>query len=132
MRLGFVNHSVVERSVRRVLDVFFRVGRFDPPESNPYRQIPFDVVGSPILKFIGIPISPAPATGLASVAVSPSPRYSCSRSSALVSLGVSVKDVTARFSSAYSGTVVAFVPTPAAAMAPRSMAQRKQTWAGLT
>ena len=47
VRLGFVNHSVVERSVRRVLDVFFRVGRFDPPESNPYRQIPFDVIGSP-------------------------------------------------------------------------------------
>ena len=39
VRLGFVNESTVDKSVSRVLSVLFRVGRFDPAEANPYRQV---------------------------------------------------------------------------------------------
>ena len=47
LALGYINQSVVDKSVRRVLKIFFRTGRFDPKAEQPYRQIPFSIIGSP-------------------------------------------------------------------------------------
>ena len=47
LRLGYINESVVDKSVSRVLKVFFDVGRFSPAADNPYRSIPFSAIGSP-------------------------------------------------------------------------------------
>eukprot|EP01043_Picozoa_sp_COSAG02_P053352 COSAG02_NODE_5875_length_3971_cov_4.711519_2_plen_582_part_00 len=95
VRLGLVNQSVVDKSVRRVLDVFFRVGRFDPPESNPYRQIPFDVIGSPAHRKLArqaaaeavvmlqnkndvLPLDPASVRGLAVIGPAADAQYNAS------------------------------------------------------
>merc|ERR1711969_45110 len=36
LRLGYINESVVDKSMSRVLKVFFDVGRFSPAADNPY------------------------------------------------------------------------------------------------
>ena len=43
---GLVTEADIDTAVRRILKVRFRLGEFDPPEMVPYRQIPFDIVGS--------------------------------------------------------------------------------------
>jgi len=43
---GLVSETDIDRAVRRILTVRFRLGEFDPPEMVPYRQLSFDIVGS--------------------------------------------------------------------------------------
>ena len=43
---GIVSVELLERSLRRVFAVAFKLGRFDPPESVPWRSIPVTAIGS--------------------------------------------------------------------------------------
>ncbi len=44
---GFLTEKDIDRSLRRVLKVRFRLGEFDPPELVPYSRIPPSVIDSP-------------------------------------------------------------------------------------
>jgi beta-glucosidase len=43
---GLLTEQDIDQSLRRVLKVRFRLGEFDPPAMNPYRQIPPSVIDS--------------------------------------------------------------------------------------
>jgi beta-glucosidase-like glycosyl hydrolase len=43
---GFATMADVDTALRRSLTIRFLLGMFDPPQLNPYRQIPFSVIGS--------------------------------------------------------------------------------------
>jgi beta-glucosidase len=47
VREGFLTEKDIDRSLRRVLKVRFRLGEFDPPEMVPYSKISPDVIDSP-------------------------------------------------------------------------------------
>lgn len=42
---GLLKESDIDVSIRRLLRAWFRLGFFDPPEENPYTQIPDNIVG---------------------------------------------------------------------------------------
>lgn len=44
---GLLTEADVDRALRRVLRVGFRLGAFDPPQDDPYRHLTMDVVRSP-------------------------------------------------------------------------------------
>ena len=44
---GIVGVELIEKSLRRILAVAFKLGRYDPPESVPWRSIPASAIGSP-------------------------------------------------------------------------------------
>jgi beta-glucosidase len=47
VKRGLLSEKELDRSVRNVLRVGFRLGAFDPPENSPYSKIGMDVVRSP-------------------------------------------------------------------------------------
>nr|MDT0662967.1 glycoside hydrolase family 3 C-terminal domain-containing protein [Micromonospora sp. DSM 115978] len=47
LRRGLLDAADVDRAVRRILHVRFRLGEFDPPEENPYAAITADVINCP-------------------------------------------------------------------------------------
>ena len=40
---GLIDEETIDRSVRRLFEARFRLGMFDPPEREPYAQIPYEV-----------------------------------------------------------------------------------------
>lgn len=47
LRRGLLTESDVDKAVRRILDMRFRLGEFDPPEDNPYTAINDEVINCP-------------------------------------------------------------------------------------
>jgi beta-glucosidase len=47
VKRGLLSEKDVDQALTRVLRVGFRLGAFDPPETNPYSKIPMSVVRSP-------------------------------------------------------------------------------------
>jgi len=44
---GLLDESDIDRAVRHVLAIRFRLGDFDPPDRNPYTAVPADVINCP-------------------------------------------------------------------------------------
>ncbi|MDG4831995.1 glycoside hydrolase family 3 C-terminal domain-containing protein [Solwaraspora sp. WMMD1047] len=47
LRRGLLDEADVDRAVRRILHVRFRLGEFDPPAANPYAAVTADVINCP-------------------------------------------------------------------------------------
>ncbi|RKR87103.1 exo-1,4-beta-glucosidase [Micromonospora pisi] len=47
LRRGLLTESDLDRAVRRLLSIRFRLGEFDPPDRDPYRAVTADVVNCP-------------------------------------------------------------------------------------
>jgi beta-glucosidase len=44
---GLISEEIIDRAVRRLFTVRFRLGMFDPPEQVAYAQIPYEIIDSP-------------------------------------------------------------------------------------
>ncbi len=54
---GLVSEAQIDTSLKRLFTARFRLGLFDPPESDPYNAVPFTEVGSPAHEALALDVA---------------------------------------------------------------------------